>query len=461
MATTLPNCTLRGVTRISSAILLVFVAALVLAAIAARSAGAQTAEIISRNSLRVCADPANLPSSNKAEEGFENRIAQLLADDLGLPVTYTWFPQGMGFVRNTLMARKCDVVIGISLGHELLQNTNPYYRSSYALIYRSDLGHKIESLDDPVLSKLRLGVVAGTPPSSILAKRGLLDRVRPYQLMVDTRHENSGQAMVNDLLAGEIDLGILWGPIAGYHAKLHAPDLFVVPLEPRPNEVRVDSRITMGLRFNEPNWKRTLNGFLTRRRTDIEAILADYGVPLLNDRGALITASGKTPSPPTVAEPSGYRLEDLRAPVPATITGGRTVTTREVEAMAKQGRAVLVDVMFRAPRPAGLEEGTLWRPRPRRNIPGSTWLVNTGFGALSEEAERYLRDGLARLTSGDQARPLVFYCLSDCWMSWNAAKRAISYGYRDVNWYPDGTDGWREAGLPTEASEPMPAEATQ
>ncbi len=366
MATTPPYCTLSGMMRISPAILLAFAAALVLAAIAARPARAQTAEIISRNSLRVCADPANMPFSNKAQEGFENKIAQLLGDDLGLPVRYTWFPQGMGFVRNTLMARKCDVVIGISLGHELLQNSNPYYRSSYTLVYRSDLGHEIESLDDPVLKQLRLGVVAGTPPSSILARHGLLDRVRPYQLMVDTRHENSGQSMVSDLLAGEIDLGFLWGPIAGYHAKLNAPALTTVPLEPRPNEVRMDSRITMGLRFNEPNWKRTLNDFLMRRRTDIEAILAEYGVPLLDEKGALITASEKNSNPPIVAEPSGYRLDNLRAPVPATISGGRTVTTREVEAMVKQGRAVLVDVMLRAPRPAGLAEGTLWRPRPRR-----------------------------------------------------------------------------------------------
>ena len=446
---------------IGLAILLACAAALALAAVEPRPAGAQTAEIISRNSLRVCADPANMPFSNKAQEGFENRIGQLLAEDLGVPVAYTWFPQGMGFVRNTLLARKCDVVIGISLGHELLQNTNPYYRSSYMLIYRRDGGHDITSLHDPALKQLRLGVVAGTTPSSILAKHGLLDRVRPYRLMVDTRHENSGQSMVDDLLAGEINIGILWGPIAGYHAKLHSPALIAVPLKSRPGDVRMDARITMGLRHNEPDWKQTLNDFLIRRQGDIEALLADYGVPLLDEKGAPFGAASEDAKPPVVAEPSDYRLENLRAPVPATIAGGRTVTTREVEAMAKEGGTVLVDVMLRPPRPAGLEEGTLWRPRPRRNIPGSAWLVNTGYGALSKETEQYFRDGLAQLTDGDLTRPLVFYCLADCWMSWNAAKRAISYGYRNVNWYPDGTDGWSAKGLPTEVSAPMAADALQ
>ena len=459
MTTTIHDCTPRQLMRAGPAVLLALAAALALAAMAARLARAQTAEIISRTSLRVCADPANMPFSNKAQEGFENKIAQLLGEDLGLPVKYTWFPQGMGFVRNTLTARKCDVVIGISLGFELLQNTNPYYRSSYTLIYRSDLGHKIESLDDPHLKQLRLGLVAGTPPSSILAKLGLLERVRPYRLMIDTRHENSGRTMVRDLLAGEIDLGILWGPIAGYRAKLHAPTLTMVPLTSRPNEIRMDTRITMGLRFNEPNWKRTLNEFLARRRTDIAAILTEYGVPLLDGMGALITDSGGILAPFTVVEPDGYRLADLRTLVPATIAGGQAVTTRQVEAMVKEGRAVLVDVMFRPPRPGGLKEGTLWRQHPRYNIPGSAWLVNTGFGALSVETERYFRDGLARLTGDDPTRPLVFYCLANCWMSWNAAKRAISYGYRNVHWYRDGTDGWSGAGLPTEASEPMQTDA--
>ena len=131
---------------------------------------ATTSEVIDRSALRVCADPSNLPFSNQAEEGFENKIAELLAAELGVPVQYTWFPQATGFVRNTLMARRCDLVIGISLGFELLQNTNPYYRSAYSLIYRPDGGLAIETLDDPALKDLTIGIVAGTPPASVVAK---------------------------------------------------------------------------------------------------------------------------------------------------------------------------------------------------------------------------------------------------------------------------------------------------
>lgn len=249
---------------------------------------AQTSEAVDRSSLRVCADPANLPFSNRAGEGFENKIAELLAAELGVPVRYTWYPQATGFVRQTLMARKCDVVIGISLGFELLQNTNPYYRSSYALVYRADSGFSATSLDDPGLKTLRLGVVAGTPPSSLLAKYGLLARVRPYQLVADTRFDHPAKQMIDDVAAGEVDVGVLWGPIAGYYAKQHSPKLLVVPLETRAGEVRMDYRITMGIRFNEPNWKHELNDLIKTKQPEINAILAEYGVPLLDDQGRVI-----------------------------------------------------------------------------------------------------------------------------------------------------------------------------
>ena len=138
-----------------------------LASTAGGDALAATAEAVDRSSLRVCADPGNLPFSNRAGEGFENKIAELVASELGVPVRYTWFPQATGFVRNTLMARKCDLVIGISLGFELLQNSNPYYRSSYSLVYRSDADQSIASLDHPGLKDLRIGVIAGTPPGLV------------------------------------------------------------------------------------------------------------------------------------------------------------------------------------------------------------------------------------------------------------------------------------------------------
>ena len=250
---------------------------------------AQTSEAVDRSALRVCADPGNLPFSNRAEEGFENKIADLLAEDLGVPVRYTWFPQTTGFVRNTLGARKCDLVIGISLGFELLQNSNPYYRSSYALVYRSDSGLAIESLTDPALKDLRLGVVARTPPATIMARQGLLGNTRPYHLMADTRFNKPGKKMVEDVVAGEIDVGVLWGPIAGYYALKHDAPLTVVSMIGKPGETRLDFRITMGLRFNEPDWKHQINDLIAKKQVEINAILMDYGVPLIDDQDKQIT----------------------------------------------------------------------------------------------------------------------------------------------------------------------------
>jgi PQQ-dependent catabolism-associated CXXCW motif protein len=159
-----------------------------------------------------------------------------------------------------------------------------------------------------------------------------------------------------------------------------------------------------------------------------------------------------------VAEPDAYRTEDYRAPTPATLKGARVLTTAQAEALWKGGDAVFIDVMPRPPRPANLPAGTIWRDKPRADIPHSIWLPDTGYGALAAVTEAYLRDNLARVTGGDRARLLVFYCLKDCWMSWNAAKRAMTMGYTNVAWYPDGTDGWAAADLPLEQATPARAE---
>jgi PQQ-dependent catabolism-associated CXXCW motif protein len=155
-------------------------------------------------------------------------------------------------------------------------------------------------------------------------------------------------------------------------------------------------------------------------------------------------------------EPAGYRTDNYRAPVPATLAGARVLATDEAEAVWRAGRAVFVDVLPRPPKPQNLPEGTIWRDKPRLNIPGSVWLPDTGYGTLADATEGYLREGLAHATGGDKAKPLVIYCQADCWMSWNAAKRALSYGYTNVAWYPEGTDGWQRAGLPVEDSQPAP-----
>ena len=157
-----------------------------------------------------------------------------------------------------------------------------------------------------------------------------------------------------------------------------------------------------------------------------------------------------------VAEPEGYRTDNYRAPVPATLAGGKVLATQEAEAIWRAGAGVFIDVLPRAPKPRNLPAGTVWRDRPRLNIPGSIWLPDTGYGSLAAATEDYLRQGLDRASSGDKATRLIFYCQADCWMSWNAARRALSYGYRNVSWYPEGTDGWQRADLPVVESQPQP-----
>src|SRR5436305_15321228 len=161
-----------------------------------------------------------------------------------------------------------------------------------------------------------------------------------------------------------------------------------------------------------------------------------------------------------LSEPEGYRLEDYRAPTPATLHGARVIGTDEAERIWRGRLASFVDVLPRPPRPRNLPEGTLWRDKPRSNIPGSVWLPDTGYGELAPSMAEYFAKGLAKATDGNRAKLLVVYCLADCWTSWNAAKRALELGYANIAWYPEGTDGSLAAGLPVEdaAPEPRPIE---
>jgi len=155
-------------------------------------------------------------------------------------------------------------------------------------------------------------------------------------------------------------------------------------------------------------------------------------------------------------EPEVYRTDNYRAPVPATLTHARVLTTAEAEAIWHAKNGAFIDVLPRAPKPKNLPEGTVWRDMPRKNIPGSLWLPDTGYGTLPPAMDDYFQRGLVQASRGDKAALLVIYCLADCWMSWNAAKRALAYGYSNVAWYPDGTDGWERAKLPTEEAQPEP-----
>jgi quinoprotein dehydrogenase-associated probable ABC transporter substrate-binding protein len=266
----------------------------ILAAIFAADAAAQggndlSLELIDPNVLRVCADPGNMPFSNEKQEGFENKIAELFAQKLGKTLAYTWFPQVTGFVRNTLGAHKCDVIIGFVQGDELVQNTNPYYRTAYALVFKSGGSlDGVTTLADPRLKDKRLGVVAGTPPSNLLVVNGLMAHAKPYPLLVDTRVDSSARDMISDLDGGQIDAGVLWGPMAGYYARHATPPLKVVPLVEETAGPRLSYHITMGVRASDQEWKRTLNGLIRENREAIDAILNEYGVPLLDEQNHLI-----------------------------------------------------------------------------------------------------------------------------------------------------------------------------
>jgi quinoprotein dehydrogenase-associated probable ABC transporter substrate-binding protein len=260
-------------------------AGLALLALAAGPVAAGPPELMERGALRVCADGNNLPFSNQAGEGFENRIAEMMAEELGLPLHYVWAPQIMGFVRNTLELRVCDVIIGVAAGYEMVQNTNPYYRSVYAFVLPPGSELAPSGLDDPQLAGRTIGVVSDTPPMVPLRRAGA--DLRTYLLQVDTRVISPVRDAIDDLAAGELDGAVLWGPIAGYFAARQDPPLEVVPLV--GDEARLDFRITMGIRRNEPQWKDWINDFIARRQDDINRVLAEYHVPLLDRRGDLIS----------------------------------------------------------------------------------------------------------------------------------------------------------------------------
>jgi mxaJ protein len=252
--------------------------------------------------LRVCEDPNNLPFSNRAGEGFENKIAELLARELGWTLEYTWFPQRMGFIRNTLRSRdpdsnrfKCDLVIGVPTGFELASTTKPYYRSTYALVYVKGKGldsvaapEDLLKLEPAKLKSLKLGVVGQTPPADWLLKHRLFDQAVSYQPQPADPERYPGEIVEKDLVAGTIDVAFIWGPIAGYFAqRAKPPALVVVPFKPDPG-IQFDFRIAMGVRFGEREWKDKIERLIDANRPRIQAILAAYGVPQLDEQGRLV-----------------------------------------------------------------------------------------------------------------------------------------------------------------------------
>jgi quinoprotein dehydrogenase-associated probable ABC transporter substrate-binding protein len=261
-------------------------------------AAEESFELVDPNVLRVCADPNLLPYSNEKGEGFENKLAELFAAKLGKKLAYTFYPQATGFVRMTLGSHRCDVIMGYPQGDEMVQNTNPYYQTAYALVTRRGSPLEgVEALGDPRLQDKRIGIVAGTPPATYLVAHGLMAKAKPYRLVIDTRVDSSAAAMMNDLASGEIDAGVLWGPMAGYYASRANPPMHTELLLKDTGGPHLVYRITMGVRPSDQNWKRQLNKLIAENQPAINKLLLDFGVPLLDWNNQRITSDSSTQKP--------------------------------------------------------------------------------------------------------------------------------------------------------------------
>ncbi|MBA3595918.1 MAG: quinoprotein dehydrogenase-associated putative ABC transporter substrate-binding protein [Methylibium sp.] len=255
-----------------------------LAAVAAAVAAAEPAR-----ELRVCAQPNNLPFSNQRLEGFENKLAQLVADELSATLRYTWRPQRRGFVRRTLNAGACDLVMGVPSGFEPVLASVPYYRSTYAFVYAKDRQPGLSSFDDPALRGLRIGLHAvgddgfSTPPAHALARRGLLNNIVGFAMWDTDTVDSPAGRIVDAVASGDIDLAIVWGPFAAYFAGRHPQRLEVRPVSPPPDMSAWPFAydIAIGVRQGDAALKRELDGVLERRRDQVREILEQYGVPLI------------------------------------------------------------------------------------------------------------------------------------------------------------------------------------
>jgi quinoprotein dehydrogenase-associated probable ABC transporter substrate-binding protein len=249
-----------------------------------------------RQALRVCQDPNNLPFSNVEGAGIENRIAEVFGKALGLPVQYYSFPQRLAFIRNTLRYKlpgqdyPCDIVMGVPVGYDQVSATKPYYRSTYALVFPQGQGlDQVKSGDDFLkldparLGKLRIGIYDRSPASDWLKLHNLVERGVPYPIMNADPQQYPGEIIEKDLAAGKIDAAIVWGPIAGYFAqRVKSPRLTVVPLKSEPG-VRFDYEMAMGVRYGEREWKQKIESLIDSQQAAIQAILKDYGVPLVDE----------------------------------------------------------------------------------------------------------------------------------------------------------------------------------
>lgn len=244
--------------------------------------------------LKVCADPNNLPFSNRAGEGFENKLADMVARELHAKIEYVWWAQRRGYVRNTLKDRRCDVWPGVATQLDMLATTRPYYRSTYVFVTRADRNLDIASFDDPRLKHLTIGVqmvgndAQNTPPAHALARRGIIGNVRGYMLYGDYAKPNPPAGIIEAVDRGEIDAAVVWGPLAGYFASKSAHPLRIAPVQPwldGPQWPMVFD-ISMGVRRGDAKLKAELDQALERRGGEVKALLTSYGVPTVPDPAA-------------------------------------------------------------------------------------------------------------------------------------------------------------------------------
>ena len=248
--------------------------------------------------LRVCADPNNLPYSNERQEGFENRIAELVAREMKAELRYVWWAQRRGYIRNSLRAGLCDVFIGMPTGLDMVLVTRPYYRSTYAFVTKRT-GPRITSFDDPKLRRLRIGVqiigddFANAPPAEALSNRGMIENVRGYTVLGDYHEPNPPSRIVRAVERGEVDLAVVWGPLAGYFARRSSVPLRVVPVSPEVDLPYLPFvfDIGMGVRHGETALRDSLDAIIVRRQRVIDRILADYGVPRADTPAAVGVAT--------------------------------------------------------------------------------------------------------------------------------------------------------------------------
>jgi mxaJ protein len=262
-------------------------------AILCGAAGGAGADPAASGLLRVCADPDNMPFSNAEGQGFENKLAELIAEKLDARLEYSWFAEESGYVPNTMGRGACDLVMGYAQGTGLIEDTNPYYYTSYVLIYREDDSSLagVESLADPRLKGKRIGFFARTPPSSVLAIHGLAANAKPFESHAGESATKAAVTMLDEIATGALDAGILWGPVGGYYAQREGVPLKLIPLVKETAGPRTIYGITMGVRPDEPKWKHSINAFIASNEAGINAILQSYNVPVLDEQGNVVAAA--------------------------------------------------------------------------------------------------------------------------------------------------------------------------